>query len=112
MRALGAEIIRTPTSATFDSPESHISVAQRINKQLPNSIILDQVISVVRSPFQFCSKQHPQVTSWFFCSTVTLATLWLIMTLLQKKLLNSVVEKWTWLFLELELVELFVVKIL
>merc|ERR1719300_1285033 len=42
LRALGAEIIRTPTSATFDSPESHISVAQRINKQLPNSIILDQ----------------------------------------------------------------------
>lgn len=42
LRALGAEIIRTPTSATFDSPESHISVAQRINKSLPNSIILDQ----------------------------------------------------------------------
>jgi len=42
LRALGAEIIRTPTSATFDSPESHISVAQRINRQLPNSIILDQ----------------------------------------------------------------------
>jgi len=42
LRALGAEIIRTPTSATFDSPESHISVAQRLNKQLPNSIILDQ----------------------------------------------------------------------
>ena len=43
LRALGAEIIRTPTSATFDSPESHISVAQRLNQQIPNSIILDQV---------------------------------------------------------------------
>ena len=43
LRALGAEIVRTPTSATFDSPESHISVAQRLNSQLPNSIILDQV---------------------------------------------------------------------
>lgn len=42
LRALGAEIIRTPTSATFDSPESHISVAQRLNQQIPNSIILDQ----------------------------------------------------------------------
>jgi hypothetical protein len=42
LRALGAEIVRTPTSATFDSPESHISVAQRLNSQLPNSIILDQ----------------------------------------------------------------------
>lgn len=42
LRALGAEIVRTPTSATFDSPESHISVAQRLNSQIPNSIILDQ----------------------------------------------------------------------
>ncbi len=43
LRALGAEIVRTPTSATFDSPESHISVAQRLCQQIPNSIILDQV---------------------------------------------------------------------
>merc|ERR1712008_604816 len=42
LRALGAEIVRTPTSATWDSPESHISVAQRLNMQIPNSIILDQ----------------------------------------------------------------------
>lgn len=46
LRALGAEIVRTPTSATFDSPESHISVAQRLNSQLPNSIILDQVLNL------------------------------------------------------------------
>lgn len=43
LRALGAEIVRTPTSATFDSPESHISVAQRLCQEIPNSIILDQV---------------------------------------------------------------------
>jgi len=42
LEALGAEIIRTPTEAAFDSPESHISVAQRIQKILPNSHILDQ----------------------------------------------------------------------
>jgi cystathionine beta-synthase len=42
LRALGAEIVRTPTSAAFDSPESHISVAQRLNKEIPDSIILDQ----------------------------------------------------------------------
>ncbi|KAG8173769.1 hypothetical protein JTE90_012985, partial [Oedothorax gibbosus] len=42
LRALGAEIIRTPTNARFDGPESHISVAQRVNMQIPNSIILDQ----------------------------------------------------------------------
>ncbi len=44
LRALGAEIVRTPTSATFDSPESHISVAQRLCHEIPNSIILDQVL--------------------------------------------------------------------
>ncbi|XP_053409022.1 cystathionine beta-synthase-like isoform X2 [Mercenaria mercenaria] len=42
LRALGAEIVRTPTSAAFDSPESHISVAKRLMEELPNSHILDQ----------------------------------------------------------------------
>lgn len=42
LRALGAEIIRTPTEAAFDSPESHISVANRLLKEIPNSVILDQ----------------------------------------------------------------------
>ena len=49
LRALGAEIVRTPTSATWDSPESHISVAQRLNMQIPNSIILDQVSWILGS---------------------------------------------------------------
>lgn len=43
LRALGAEILRTPTSAAFDSPEGLIAVAQRLRKEIPNSIILDQV---------------------------------------------------------------------
>lgn len=42
--ALGAEIIRTPTEATWHSPEAHISVAQKLQKEIPNSIILDQVL--------------------------------------------------------------------
>lgn len=42
LKALGAEIIRTPTEAAFDSPESHIGVALRLNKEIPNSHILDQ----------------------------------------------------------------------
>ncbi|XP_031570936.1 cystathionine beta-synthase-like [Actinia tenebrosa] len=42
LRALGAEIVRTPTEAKFDSPESHIGVAQRLNQEIPNSHILDQ----------------------------------------------------------------------
>ena len=43
LRALGAEILRTPTAAAFDSPEGLIAVAQRLRKEIPNSIILDQV---------------------------------------------------------------------
>nr|CAB3228075.1 cystathionine beta-synthase-like [Phallusia mammillata] len=42
LKALGAEIIRTPTSARFDAPESHIRVAQRLEKEIPNAVILDQ----------------------------------------------------------------------
>jgi cystathionine beta-synthase len=43
LKALGAQIIRTPTEAAFDSPESHIGVAKRLNAEIPNSHILDQV---------------------------------------------------------------------
>ncbi|KAH7382726.1 tryptophan synthase beta subunit-like PLP-dependent enzyme [Phaeosphaeria sp. MPI-PUGE-AT-0046c] len=42
LKALGAEIIRTPTSAAWDSPESHIGVARKLVKELPNAHILDQ----------------------------------------------------------------------
>ncbi|XP_047225634.1 cystathionine beta-synthase b isoform X2 [Girardinichthys multiradiatus] len=42
LKALGAEIIRTPTSAAYDSPESHIRTAWRLNSEIPNSHILDQ----------------------------------------------------------------------
>jgi cystathionine beta-synthase len=42
LKALGAEIIRTPTEAAFDAPDSHIGVAKRLNQEIPNSHILDQ----------------------------------------------------------------------
>lgn len=42
LEALGAEIIRTPTEAAWDAPESHIGVARKLQKQLPNAHILDQ----------------------------------------------------------------------
>ncbi|KAI8319437.1 tryptophan synthase beta subunit-like PLP-dependent enzyme, partial [Martensiomyces pterosporus] len=45
LRALGAQIIRTPTEAAWDSPESHISVANRLHQQIPDSIILGQYTS-------------------------------------------------------------------
>ena len=42
LEALGAEIVRTPTEAAFDDPESHIGVAKKLNEEIPNSHILDQ----------------------------------------------------------------------
>lgn len=42
LRALNATIIRTPTQAASDSPESHIGVARRLQKEIPNAHILDQ----------------------------------------------------------------------
>ncbi|OBA22864.1 cystathionine beta-synthase [Metschnikowia bicuspidata var. bicuspidata NRRL YB-4993] len=42
LKALGAEIIRTPTEAAWDAPESHIGVARKLEKEIPNSVILDQ----------------------------------------------------------------------
>ena len=40
LRALGAEIVRTPTSASWDSPESHISVAQRLLTEVSRNGII------------------------------------------------------------------------
>jgi cysteine synthase A len=40
--ALGAEIVRTPTEAPHDSPESLLGVAARLNREIENSVIPDQ----------------------------------------------------------------------
>ena len=42
LKALGAEIVRTPTEAAWDDPESHIEIAKKLNKEIKNSHILDQ----------------------------------------------------------------------
>jgi cystathionine beta-synthase/cysteine synthase A len=42
LEALGATIYRTPTEAAYDSPESHISLAKKLQADIPNSHILDQ----------------------------------------------------------------------
>ena len=42
LEALGAKIIRTPTEAAWDAPESHIGVAKKLQSELPNAHILDQ----------------------------------------------------------------------
>ncbi|XP_041373508.1 cystathionine beta-synthase-like [Gigantopelta aegis] len=46
LRGLGAEIVRTPTSVAFDSPESHIWVTKRLMEEIPNAKILSQIIGV------------------------------------------------------------------
>ena len=42
MEALGAKIIRTPTEAAHDDPESLLGVAQRLNEEIEGSVIPDQ----------------------------------------------------------------------
>ena len=42
LKALGAEIIRTPSGVSHDSPESHINIARKLEKEIPDSIIFDQ----------------------------------------------------------------------
>ncbi|KVZ04181.1 pyridoxal-phosphate dependent enzyme [Burkholderia stagnalis] len=41
LAALGAEIVRTP-SVAWDDPESHIEVARKLQREIPNAHILDQ----------------------------------------------------------------------
>ena len=42
IEALGATIYRTPTEAAWDAPDSHISLAKKLAKELPNAHMLDQ----------------------------------------------------------------------
>lgn len=45
LKALGAEIVRTPTEAAWDAPESHINTAAKLQREIPNAHILDQYIN-------------------------------------------------------------------
>jgi cystathionine beta-synthase len=42
MEALGAKIVRTPTTAGHDSPDSNFAVAERMQKEIANAHILNQ----------------------------------------------------------------------
>tara|TARA_B100000315_G_scaffold259167_1_gene313964 strand:- start:858 stop:1814 length:957 start_codon:yes stop_codon:yes gene_type:complete len=42
LRALGAKIVRTPTEAAHDDPEGLIEMAKKLQRETPNSHILDQ----------------------------------------------------------------------
>ncbi|KAI6149472.1 pyridoxal phosphate-dependent enzyme beta subunit [Pisolithus tinctorius] len=46
LRALGAEVVRTPDDAPWDSPGSHIGVAKRLQQEIPCGVILDQYSNV------------------------------------------------------------------
>ncbi|KAK9466632.1 tryptophan synthase beta subunit-like PLP-dependent enzyme [Lipomyces arxii] len=46
LKALGAEIVRTPTEAPWDSPQSHIGVARKLQQEIPNAVILDQYANI------------------------------------------------------------------
>lgn len=42
LKALGAQIVRSKNEEPWDSPNSHIGIAKRLNTEINNSIILDQ----------------------------------------------------------------------
>lgn len=42
LESLGAKIYRTPTEAKWDDENSHISLARKLQKEIPNAHVLDQ----------------------------------------------------------------------
>ena len=59
LKALGAEIVRTPTEAAWDDPNSHIEVAKKMCKEIKNSHILDQYanISNPKAHYEFTAQE-------------------------------------------------------
>lgn len=45
LERLGATIYRTPTEAASSDPDSHISLAARLQKEIPNAHVLDQYVN-------------------------------------------------------------------
>ena len=52
LKALGAEITRTPTSAGFTDPEGNIATALRISQERPNTYMLDQVSTILEKKWR------------------------------------------------------------
>jgi len=50
LEALGAEIIRTPTEAAWDAPESHIGVARRLARGDPEFAHFRSILETRRTP--------------------------------------------------------------
>lgn len=49
LEALGATIYRTPTEAKWSDPDSHLSLAKRLQKEIPHSHVLDQYTNPANS---------------------------------------------------------------
>ncbi|XP_055326643.1 cystathionine beta-synthase-like [Sitodiplosis mosellana] len=45
MKLLGAKIVRTPNGKAHEDPESVFEVAKRLNREISNSIVLDQFVN-------------------------------------------------------------------
>jgi len=59
LKALGAKIVRTPTEAAWDSPDSHIGIAKKLNSEIKNSHILDQYANSANPDIHFkCTAQE------------------------------------------------------
>lgn len=106
LHALGAEIIRTPTEAAWDSPEAHLSVANRLLDEIPNSVILNQVKERKKKGHILKINQR----YLFIFSILILEIHWLIMIKQQLKYGNKLMVNWIILLLVLvqvvQLVEL------
>lgn len=64
LKGLGAHIIRTPTEASWDSPESHLSISKDIVAKDEKAVLLDQYINpsnpIGKHPFSL-EKTEPRV---------------------------------------------------
>ncbi len=59
LAALGAKIYRTPTEAAWDAPDSHISLAKRLQREIPNAHILDQYANPANPDIhEYCTAQE------------------------------------------------------
>ncbi len=54
LEALGAKIVRTPTEAPHDSPESLFGVAKKLLAEIPRSFMLDQYANPYNAMAHYC----------------------------------------------------------
>lgn len=59
MKGLGAELIRTPTEAPHDSPESNMGRAAALVKEIPHAVMLNQYDSPDSELIPFSAPSAP-----------------------------------------------------